>query len=65
VHALTRTPSPQLPSAERASGNFLLAKRPHPMAEIFPDNIRINIFSEDYLIYYRLITLLVESPDDR
>jgi hypothetical protein len=43
----------------------LLAKRPHPMAEIFPDNIRINIFSEDYLIYYCLIPLLVESPDDR
>ncbi|EUB85292.1 hypothetical protein PMI25_000777 [Pseudomonas sp. GM30] len=35
------------------------------MAEIFPDNIRINIFSADYLIYYCLITLLVESPDDR
>lgn len=35
------------------------------MAEIFPDNIRINVFSEDYLIYYRLITLLGESPDDR
>ncbi|RMR61439.1 hypothetical protein ALP83_00838 [Pseudomonas syringae pv. actinidiae] len=35
------------------------------MAEISPDNIRINIFSADYLIYYCLITLLVEHPDDR
>jgi hypothetical protein len=48
-----------------SSGIFLLAQRPHPMAEIFPDNIRINIFSADYLIYYCLITLLVENPDDR
>jgi hypothetical protein len=35
------------------------------MVEIFPDNIRIDIFSADYLIYYCLITLLVENPDDR
>jgi hypothetical protein len=35
------------------------------MAEIFPDNIRINIFSADYFIYYCLIPLFVESPDDR
>jgi hypothetical protein len=38
---------------------------PHPVAEIFPDNIRIDIFSAGYLIYYCLITLLVEPPDDR
>jgi|GEM_PF-6977234 hypothetical protein len=35
------------------------------MAEIFPDDLRISIFSADYLIYYCLITLLVENPDDR
>lgn len=35
------------------------------MTEIFPDNTRIDIFSADYLIYYGLITLLVENPDDR
>ena len=35
------------------------------MAEIFPGNIWINIFSADDLVYYCLITLLVENPDDR
>ena len=35
------------------------------MAEIFPNNIRINILSAGYLIYHCLITLIVENPDDR
>ena len=35
------------------------------MAEIFPDNIRINIFSADYFFYNYLMTLLVENPDGR
>ncbi len=35
------------------------------MVEILPDNIRINIFSADYFIYYCLMTLFVEYPDDR
>ncbi len=35
------------------------------MAEVFPNDIRINIFSTDYLIYYCLVTLLVEDPNDR
>ncbi len=34
------------------------------MVEILPDNIRINIFSADYLIYYYPITFSVENPND-
>lgn len=35
------------------------------MAEVLPNDIRINIFSTDDLIYYGLVTLLVEDPNDR
>ncbi len=65
MHALARTPSPQLPCAVWAVGKLLLALRCHSMAEVLPNDIRINIFSTDYLIYYGLVTLLVEEPNDR
>jgi len=35
------------------------------MAEVLPNDIRINIFSPDDLIYYGLVILLVEDPNDR